>query len=254
MGLTKCESDLDVIAKLPDTPMSPEYDAARLKEEFDKAPNMLKEYINSTLIPEIDEAIASSGGGGAATFRKLLVTFTTAGLNSFVPTSYPSEGNLYDIVLIGGGGGGCSDSAGTLTSGVGGGSGAVKCVEGYEMTSSHIMYVGAAGESGTGSGSGGGMTYFFKRGSAYEHYANGGAGANSASNVSFSGGIGGTDSYPSNVSEGFYGAGGDNAYGRGARGGATADDTRAASGYGAGGWGTLQPTGGAIMVYGYVKG
>lgn len=254
MGLTKCESDLDVIAKLPDTPMSPEYDASELKEEFDKAPNMLKEFINSTLIPEIDEAIASSGGGGAAAFRKHLVTFTTAGLNTFLPTDYPSEGNLYDVILIGGGGGGCTDSDGSMDSGVGGGSGAVKCVECYEMTASHIMYVGAAGESAAGAGSSGGMTYFFQRGTPYEHYAGGGAGANSVSNVSFAGGIGGTDSYPSNVSEGFYGAGGDNAYGRGARGGATADDTRAASGYGAGGWGALQPTGGAILVYGYVKG
>lgn len=186
---------------------------------------------------------------GAGTIKQLVALFTTSGIHQFSPSNYPSIGNLYDIVLIGGGGGGTSDSAGTLSSGIGGGSGAVTKVENYFMDSGHIMQVGAAGESDSASGIGGGMTYFFKRGKPYEHYANGGAGATISACVSRSGGIGGSDSFPSDVERRFYGAGGDNAYGRGARGGATADDSRPATGYGAGGWCTLQPTGGAIMVY-----
>lgn len=186
---------------------------------------------------------------GAAAIKQLVAIFTTSGANAFSPADYPSIGNIYDVVLIGGGGGGCIDSDGDLTSGVGGGSGAVKKVENCIIDSGYIMYVGSAGESRTGSGSNGGMTYFFKRGKPYEHYANGGYGANSASDVSFSGGIGGSDSFLSNTGRHYYGAGGDNAYGRGARGGPTADDLRNALGYGAGGWGTLQPATGAIMVY-----
>lgn len=254
MGLTKCTTDLNVIAGLPDAPMSPEYTAQSLKEEFDKAPNMLKEYINDTLIPEVETAISDvAAGESAVPYRKLVVSYTASGYNTFNTAAYPSENGYYDIVLVGGGGGGCLSSGGDYNGALGGGGGAVTELNAVALSGVYIFAVGAAGVSGESTGTQGGMTYFYKKGYSYEHYAKGGEGAVQSCKVSFAGGIGGTDSAAPDTANGFYGAGGDSKYGRGARGGAIADSTVAASGSGGGGWGDLAPTAGAVYIYAYCR-
>ena len=73
-----------------------------------------------------------------------------------------------------------------------------------------------------------------------------------ARKIGFAGGIGGSDSEYGDGTVS-YGHGGDNRYGRGARGADTADSVMPASGYGAGGWGSFAPTHGAVLIYGYVR-
>ena len=56
MKLTKCTADLAVIAKLPDSPTET---AASLKAKFDQGPRAIGDYLNKTLLPEIDEALTA---------------------------------------------------------------------------------------------------------------------------------------------------------------------------------------------------
>jgi hypothetical protein len=52
MKLTKLTADLAVIAKLPDSPTET---AASLKAKFDQGPRAIGDYLNKTLLPELDE-------------------------------------------------------------------------------------------------------------------------------------------------------------------------------------------------------
>ncbi len=55
MKLTKLSADLAVITKLADSPTET---AAELKAKFDQAPRAIGDYLNGTLLPEIEEALA----------------------------------------------------------------------------------------------------------------------------------------------------------------------------------------------------
>lgn len=50
------DADLSVISALPERPSESGITASELKAEFDKAGNIIKEYINETLIPSINSA------------------------------------------------------------------------------------------------------------------------------------------------------------------------------------------------------
>lgn len=66
MALTKFTEDLDIIQKLSDRPNdinNEDLEADALKELFDRGCNMLKEYINNTLIPEITRDIDAAASG-----------------------------------------------------------------------------------------------------------------------------------------------------------------------------------------------
>lgn len=59
-SLTKLNADLNVIAKLDDQPNDVGgMTAQALKAEFDKAALIIQEYINSTLVPQIESALGS---------------------------------------------------------------------------------------------------------------------------------------------------------------------------------------------------
>ncbi len=55
MNLTKLTADLAVIAKLPDSPTET---AAELKAKFDQGSRAIGDYLNDTLLPEVEEALA----------------------------------------------------------------------------------------------------------------------------------------------------------------------------------------------------
>lgn len=60
MALTKLNDDLNIIAKLDDQPNDVGgMTAQALKAEFDRAALLIQEYINSTLVPQIESALAS---------------------------------------------------------------------------------------------------------------------------------------------------------------------------------------------------
>lgn len=64
MALTLFDKDLDIIAKLDDEPNDVGgLSGDDLKEEFDKAGNLIKDYINKSLIPEIESDIDAASHG-----------------------------------------------------------------------------------------------------------------------------------------------------------------------------------------------
>lgn len=64
MALTLFDKDLDIIAKLDDEPNDVGgLSADGFKEEFDKAGNLIKDYINESLIPEIESDIDAASQG-----------------------------------------------------------------------------------------------------------------------------------------------------------------------------------------------
>ncbi len=56
MKLTKLTADLAVIAKLPDSPTET---AASLKAKFDQGPRAIGDYLNKTLLPQLDESLTA---------------------------------------------------------------------------------------------------------------------------------------------------------------------------------------------------
>ena len=57
MSLTKLETNLNIIKSLPNKPT---LEADELKKKFDEASNLIKEYINDTLLEEIEKSIKDS--------------------------------------------------------------------------------------------------------------------------------------------------------------------------------------------------
>lgn len=55
MKLTRLTADLAVITKLADSPTET---ASELKAKFDQAPRAIGDYLNKTLLPEVEEALA----------------------------------------------------------------------------------------------------------------------------------------------------------------------------------------------------
>lgn len=256
MAITKLNDDLNIISALPNRPSALEYAPEDIKAKFDEGTNKIKTYINDTLIPQLqDEFTNASISGGTFKYmpcRVLIQKYTSPGEFKFDTSVNSSFTGLYDIVLIGAGGGGCHSTVEG-----GGGGGAVTTIIGEKLNGVYTVTVGREGRTVTElyPPSNGGTTtmvadseddYFYA-------YANGGAGADSFSKIAYGGGIGATDGTRGDGA-GLYGAGGDSiGYGCGARGALLSEDARPAMGNGAGGWGTLAPTCGAVYIYGYVR-
>ena len=256
MAIRQCNDDLNIIASLPDTPAPPEYTATALKAKFDRAALLLKTYINEKLIPDItDEMLATATGEGVYRYipsRVLIASYTTPGTYTFDTEEHPSFNGIYDIVVIGGGGGGSMPAVNTYPGSTGGGSGAVAEAIGLSLDGEYTVTVGAAGTSGGQAGTSGGTTTFHSYNYSVFKIAFGGHGSSQSAKIGFGGGIGGSDSEYGDGTVS-YGHGGDNRYGRGARGADIADSVEVATGYGAGGWGSFPPTNGAVLIYGYVR-
>lgn len=246
MAIRRMTDNVAVISSLPDTPQPPAYNAAILKSKFDEAANKIKTYINDTLIPDMEETAVT----GCTAVRKLITSYTAAGTYTFNTEADPSVGGVYDVILIGGGGGGSTASSSAAGLSTGGGSGAVTKLFSVQLDGTYSVTVGAAGTSAVDSGTQGGTSYIMKSDYTYTKTAAGGGASSQMSRIGKSGGIGGEDSV---YLDGTYGCGrgGDNEYGRGVRGGLISDDVQPAQGYGAGGWGSFAPTGGAVYIYGY---
>ncbi len=54
MGITPLSDNLDIIAALPDAPNDAGLTSAELKAKFDEAGNLVKTYVNESLIPQLD--------------------------------------------------------------------------------------------------------------------------------------------------------------------------------------------------------
>jgi len=248
MAIRRFTENVNVISALPDSPSPPDYNAGILKAKFDEAGIKLKSYINDTLIPDIE----STATEGICAVKKELVQYTAPGSHTFDTEDYPSAGGVYDVVLIGGGGGGSKDSGGTASSGTGGGSGAVKKIIGASLEGEYTVSVGAAGTGAVGQGTGGGSTFMMSEDYSFFKNAEGGCASSQTNKIGKGGGIGAEDSAYGDGTV-CYGRGGDNEYGRGARGAALHDDVTAAQGFGAGGWSDFPATAGAVIIYGYVR-
>ena len=257
MAIDKLNKSLDIISSLPTCPSSPQYSADALKAEFDKAGNIIKEYINSSLIPQIMSELADTvigeGGYKYIPCRTLLCSYTHSGSYTFNTSEYPSFTGVYDVVLIGGGGSGyCGNDVS-----YGGGGGGVTVLNGVRMDGEYSVTVGTAGKSSVNPSSenDGGTTTIISENDAYEviAFAFGGEGGDIYTPNARSGGIGGANAIsPDGVKQ--YGAGGDcYGYGSGAAGASLNDDVRAASGHGGGGWGIHPGTDGAVFIYGYTR-
>ena len=246
MSIRRMTDNVAVISSLPDTPAPPAYNAAILKSKFDEAANKLKTYINDVLIPDVEATAVT----GLTAVRKLLASYTTAGTFTFDTEEHPSEGGIYDVILIGGGGGGSVASSLGAGLSTGGGAGAVTKVFSASLDGSYTVTVGAAGAGSDDSGTSGGTTSVSASDYSFFRIAVGGGASSQTDRIGKSGGIGGGDSVYLDGTYG-YGRGGDNEYGRGVRGGALADDVQPAQGYGAGGWAGFAPTAGAVFIYGY---
>lgn len=198
-----------------------------------------------------------------------LVRFTSSG--TFDPAQYPSAGNLYYIVAVGGGGGGGGGRGDPGTdgdSGGGGGGGGVVAIMAI-VTSSQSVTIGAGGAGGArvtsrtsigNGGGGGGFTQFGGIIGAPGGGGGAGAGATTVSGVGGNGagtggGAGGKDSSFSNNGYGGYsgianpykqgndgssngGKGADTPYGTGGAGGVAGTAPNGSAGqYGGGGGG-----------------
>lgn len=63
MSITQLTRDMHIIAKLDDEPNDTGgLTAAQLKDKFDEAGVAIQTYLNATLIPEVEQAIAAGGG------------------------------------------------------------------------------------------------------------------------------------------------------------------------------------------------
>ena len=79
MELTKLTADLAVISKLADSPTET---AAGLKAKFDEGPRAIGAYLNGTLLPEIEEALALIDERAPVVVNDLTSTDTGAALSA----------------------------------------------------------------------------------------------------------------------------------------------------------------------------
>lgn len=257
MAIDKLNKDLNIISSLPTCPSSPNYSADTLKAEFDKAGNIIKEYINNSLIPqilsELADTVIGEGGYKYIPCRTLLCSYTKNGSYTFNTSEHPSFTGIYDIVLIGAGGSGYSGDGVCY----GGGGGGVTVLSGVRMDGEYSLNVGKAGKASVNPSSenDGGTTMIMAENASYDvtAVAFGGEGGDIYTPNARSGGVGGANAIsPDGVKQ--YGSGGDcYGYGSGAAGAALNDDVRAANGNGGGGWGIHSGTDGAVFIYGYTR-
>ncbi len=249
MAIEKLKKSMDIISALPDSPASPDYTPQALKAKFDESGNIIKNYINDTLIPcildELANTVLGDGGYKYIPTRVRLASFTKTGEYVFDTDEYESYNGLYDIVLIGGGGGGY---VGTVT--LGGGGGDASLINGVSLSGRYTVTVGGGGSVGQ---VGETTSFMSEDGEEYIGIASGGGVGSEYSKIARGSGIYGTDSVYGDGTDD-YGKGGDClTYGKGAVGGAVRDDVKNPSGYGGGGWGEVSGGGGAVFVYGYKR-
>ncbi len=249
MAIKNMDQSVDIIASLPDSPSSPQYTAQSLKEKFDESANIIKGYINGSLIPDIKselaETVLGDGGYKYIPVKKLIASYKTAGEYTFSTEKNSSCNGLYDVVTVGAGGGGYSGDIST-----GGGGGDAVRVENIEMNGEYSVTVGAGGETGKS----GGMSFVCSSEGEYICVAVGGGASTQYTKIGKGSGINGTDSFYGDGSVS-YGRGGDCiGYGKGAVGGALRDDVTNPKGNGGGGWGEVSGGDGAVCIYGYVRG
>ncbi len=162
--------------------------------------------VADTIGPESNSGITVINGSGSITIGTNgvlndIVTFTTAGSGSYLPSAGTKA---IQVELIGGGGGGgsCSEPASNGSAGGGGGSGGyVKVYFTSPLSGSYNLFVGSGGAGAAGSNSGNGSsspgssgtsTWF---GTSSTYVAGGGSGGNYGSaNLPSAGGGGGTAS------------------------------------------------------------
>lgn len=211
------------------------------------------------------------------TLKKVeLVRYTDAGKHTFSTYNYPSEGLLYDVVLVGGGGGG-GCAAKEYSRGGGGGAGAYLQVNAVTLPSGALPVVVGKGGDGVkeDSGSDGGESSF---GGYFVPGGKGGEGGSDDGSLSVSGGKGGEGAFfrgnkggdgcisVLNESIKTYGVGAGSFFGAGGRNLSAEINAPGADGenYGSGGSGAGCEAGrglsggkgcdGAVIVYGYVRG
>lgn len=255
MAISTFNEELDIIASLPTCPSAPEYTADEVKGKFDEGAKKIKEYLNSTLIPQILDELANTAlGEGAYRYipcKRLLKQYSSAGAYTFDTEEFPSFTGVYDIVLVGGGGGGYDGSVR-----YGGGGGGVRELIGRTLSGKYTVCVGKGGAPCTSilpnDGESTYITNQSESGDLYE-YAAGGEGADSATPCARGGGIGSTDAVPDGGSLA-PGCGGDSVgYGTGAKGADIEDSIKFPAGYGGGGWGPISGKNGTVLIYGYVR-
>lgn len=95
MSLTKLTADLNIIGGLPDQPTE---SATQLKEKFDDAGNIIKEYLNNTLTEEIPNEISSSSSSALNTAKNYTNTKISALANGQVATNKNNITSLQSTV------------------------------------------------------------------------------------------------------------------------------------------------------------
>lgn len=101
MSLTKLTTNLNNISSLPDKPT---LQSDELKQEFDKAGNSIKEYINEILTEEIDKIIANQNKEFNDKITANAKTITTAQLDKIYPIGsiYMSVNTTEPSTIMGG--------------------------------------------------------------------------------------------------------------------------------------------------------
>lgn len=74
MALTELTANLNVHQSNPDKPAMT---ATQLKQNFDSAPNTIKEYLNGTLLPELNTILTNLQNGSATTGQTITALQTT---------------------------------------------------------------------------------------------------------------------------------------------------------------------------------
>lgn len=106
MAFTTLTDDLDIIASLNDLPNQDDgLTPTTLKQKFDEAGNIIKDYINDTLLVEIANTTAANKIGASTAFGSTIQSFIThveaAGTGSVPPDSTISNAKLTSDVKIG---------------------------------------------------------------------------------------------------------------------------------------------------------
>lgn len=231
---------------------------------------------------QLSSMLGNVGGASkelmAQPIRVLLTTITISG--TFTPSSFPSIGNKYDIIAVGGGGGGGAGARGGTQCGGGGASGDTIAVNNLTISSNVSVTIGAGGQGGSGTSTTPGKTgyetvfgsYVTARGGDYGRggvpagsHGSGGTWSANASYPQATGNSGQNGRYATST---YYGGnGGDSQYGTGGTGGTKKSSTQTAGTTGTigagGGGGSTNTTDvsvlrgyaggdGLVYVYGYV--
>lgn len=104
MDLTRCEVNVNNVQNLPDTPA---ISASELKQTFDKTGKDLKDFINNTMLPEMEDGVSKSE---EKTSKKIIntskfnvkpATDIQANVDYTVPTTYEVNASALDVFFEG---------------------------------------------------------------------------------------------------------------------------------------------------------